>query len=313
MRALWMPDVLRAAGLTVHGVSGWRNRGQESWGPIRGITIHETRGSRTSSDAGEIRVLTEGSQTAPAPISQLYLSRTGDWHVVASGLCFHNLTGWGGGNKGLGNDALLGIEAQHALGEPWTDRQYRSYVTGVAALVRHLGIPVSRVVGHKEHQPGDKSDPGFDMDKFRRDVAAALEGDDMPSAEEVAKAVLNAAVDRPEWSPVAKTKPTMKVSAALETTLNLIGGEHRTALAEIRANQAEIRANQAAILRAVSGQPGEQILAEVQAQSARLAEVAGLLGELAERTDDPAALTRIAEAIEQIASGPTSGATAPQG
>ena len=306
MRALWMPDVLRAAGLTVHGVSGWRNRGQESWGPIRGITIHETRGSRTSSDAGEIRVLTEGSQTAPAPISQLYLSRTGDWHVVASGLCFHNLTGWGGGNRGLGNDALLGIEAQHALGEPWTDRQYRSYVTGVAALVRHLGIPVSRVVGHKEHQPGDKSDPGFDMDKFRRDVAAALEGDDMPSADEVAKAVLAAPLDRPGWSPVAKNKPTMRLDAVLETTLSLVGGEQRAALAEIRANQA-------AILKAVSGQRGEQILAEVQAQSARLAEVAGLLGELAERVDDPAALTRIAEAIEQIASGPTSGATAPQG
>ena len=128
----------------------------------------------------------------------------------------------------------------------------------------------------------------------------------MPSADEVAKAVLAAPLDRPGWSPVAKNKPTMRLDAVLETTLSLVGGEQRAALAEIRANQA-------AILRAVSGQPGEQILAEVQAQSARLAEVAGLLGELAERTDDPAALTRIAEAIEQIASGPTSGATAPQG
>lgn len=178
MRLTSLPSALRAAGLTVHEYSGWRTRGSESWGPIRGITCHHTAGSRTSSDAGELGVLVNGSSSAPPPIAQLYLSRSGEWWVVASGKCFHNLTGWGGPNSGLGNSNLIGIEAQHSGGtEPWTDRQYRSYVTGVAALCRHLDVLPSRVAGHKEHQPGAKSDPTFNMDRFRTDVRAALEGD----------------------------------------------------------------------------------------------------------------------------------------
>lgn len=188
MRILWFVDVLRAAGLTVHEVSGWRTRGSATFDP-RGIMCHETRGSRNSTDATEIRVLLEGSATAPPPIAQLYLSRTGDWHVIASGRCNHALVGWAGPFKGVGNTGLVGIEAQHALGEPWTARQYDSYVRGVAAMVRHTGWGVA---GHKEHQPAGyghpsvKTDPSFDMDQFRRDVAALLvdEEDIMPALSE---------------------------------------------------------------------------------------------------------------------------------
>lgn len=184
MRLTSLASALRAAGLTVHEHSGWRERGSATWGPIRGITCHHTAGSRTSSDAGELGVLVHGSSSAPPPIAQLYLSRSGEWWVVASGKCFHNLVGWGGPNNGLGNTNLIGIEAQHSGGtEPWTDRQYRSYVTGVAALCRHLDVSPSRVAGHKEHQPGAKSDPTFNMDRFRTDVRNALEGDDMPLTE----------------------------------------------------------------------------------------------------------------------------------
>ncbi|MEO3930924.1 N-acetylmuramoyl-L-alanine amidase [Micromonosporaceae bacterium B7E4] len=183
-RLLWLPEVLRAAGLTVHEVSGWRTRGSDSWSP-RGIICHETRGSKTSTDAGEIGVLLNGSATAPPPIAQLYLSRTGHWHVVASGRCNHVRTGWAGPFKGIGNSGLIGIEAQHALGEPWTDRQYDSYVRGVAALKRRTGWGIG---GHKEHQPAGyghsstKTDPSFSMVQFRADVARSLAGedDDMP-------------------------------------------------------------------------------------------------------------------------------------
>lgn len=187
MRALWLAQVLRGAGLTVHEVSGWKTRGKDTWGPVRGITCHHTAGSRNSTVEGEIRVLLEGSTSAPPPIAQLFLARNGDWHVVASGACNHNKVGWGGPNEGYGNDALLGIEAQHSGGsEPWTDQQYRSYVRGVAALVRHeasgWNVTVSRVAGHKEHQPGAKTDPTFSMPQFRTDVAAMvriLEGAEM--------------------------------------------------------------------------------------------------------------------------------------
>lgn len=179
MRTLWLPTVLRAAGLTVHEVSGWKTRGADSFGPVRGVTCHHTAGSRTSSDAGEIGVLVNGRPGLSGPIAQLYLSRSGDWHVVASGHCNHNLPGWAGPNEGYGNDSLLGIEAQHSGdGEPWTARQYDSYVRGVAALVRHQAsgwdVTVGRVAGHKEHQPGAKTDPSFNMDNFRAKVLAEI-------------------------------------------------------------------------------------------------------------------------------------------
>lgn len=183
MRLLWLPDVLRSAGLVVHEVDGWRDRGSSSWGPIEGIICHATAGSRTSTDAGEINVLVNGRPGLSGPIAQLYLSRTGHWHVIASGRSNHALTGWAGPNQGLGNSALLGVEAQHDnRDEPWTSVQYDSYARGVAALTRKLAIPVARVAGHKEHQPwpppsgqtSTKSDPTFDMAAFRSRVSAEL-------------------------------------------------------------------------------------------------------------------------------------------
>jgi hypothetical protein len=195
MRYTWLAEVLRDAGLTVHEVSGWKTRGSNSFGPVRGITCHHTAGSRNSSDEGELNVLINGRPGLPGPISQLYLSRSGEWWTVAAGHCNHNLTGWAGPNKGYGNDSLLGIEAQHSGGdEPWTARQYDSYVRGVHALVHHnasgWSVSVDRVAGHKEHQPGAKSDPTFSMPGFRADVRAYRgEWDEMATEAQVQAAV----------------------------------------------------------------------------------------------------------------------------
>lgn len=176
-RFLWLADVLRGAGLTVHEYEGWKTRGSSTYGPVTGIVCHGTGGSLVSTDAGELRVIAvTGSNTASAPIAQLYLSRTGEWWVVASGTCTGVTTGTAGPLKGLGDDSVLQIEAQHAGGEPWTPTQYDSYVRGVAALVAHKAdsydMAVGRVVGHYEHQPLNKTDPWFDMVAFRRAVAS---------------------------------------------------------------------------------------------------------------------------------------------
>lgn len=190
MRLLWLADVLRAAGLQVVEVDGWKTRGSDSYGPLRGLVCHETRGSATSTDAGEIGVLVNGRVGLSGPISQLYLSRTGVWHVVASGTCHHVKTGWGGVHTGYGNDSLIGVEAAHAESEDWVNKptQYDSYVRGVAAVCKHMGWDRGAVVGHKEHQPGDKPDPEFSMDAFRVKVVFAME-DDMPTPDQIADAV----------------------------------------------------------------------------------------------------------------------------
>ena len=181
-RLLWLADVLRAAGLPVVEEAGWQTRSaaedsDASGFSPRGVIIHETRGSATSSDAGEIGVLINGRVGLSGPIAQLYLSRAGVWHVVAAGLCHHVKTGWGGPFAGLGNTHLLGIEPAHGEAEDWASKpaQYASYVAGVAAILRHTGWPPP--VGHKEHQPGDKPDPEFSMPAFRSAVAAYQEGD----------------------------------------------------------------------------------------------------------------------------------------
>ncbi|MBB5873249.1 hypothetical protein F4553_006683 [Allocatelliglobosispora scoriae] len=172
-RQLWLADVLVGAGLTVVEVPGWRTRGRDDYRP-QGLIIHETRGSRTSTDADDLHSLIHGRQGLAGPIAQLFLSRTGTWHVVTAGRSNHVKNGWGGPFRGLGNRRLLGVESQHATGERWTTVQYDSYVRGAAAILAHTGWPPP--VGHREHQPGDKPDPAFDMDVFRRDVAAAMRG-----------------------------------------------------------------------------------------------------------------------------------------
>jgi len=193
MRLLWLPDVLRAAGLSVRTYPGWERRGLEEWGPLRGIVCHATAGARNSSDAGEMRVLWEvGSSTAPVPISQLYLSRTGTWWVGASGLCYHALIGQKGPHRGYGNSALIGIEAANDnRGEPWPAAQVDAYIRGVAAICRHMGWSADVVVGHREHQ-NDKSDPyGIDMNDFRRRVASLLAGGLSTQEAEMATIVRN--------------------------------------------------------------------------------------------------------------------------
>lgn len=182
MRLLWLPDVLRSAGLTVDTFPGWESRGAEQWGPIRGIVCHATAGARNSSDAAEMRVLWEtGSATAPVPIAQLYLSRSGRWTVGASGMCYHVLTGQRGPHVGYGNGALIGVEAANDnRGEPWPDAQVNAYIRGVAAICRHMGWSADVVVGHREHQ-NDKTDPfGIDMNEFRSAVDLLLTEEDMP-------------------------------------------------------------------------------------------------------------------------------------
>lgn len=201
MRLLWLPDVLRAAGLTVREVPGWQTRsGAEdpdasTYRP-QGLMAHETRAVRIASDADELRILIDGRPGLSGPIAPTYVGRDGTWHVVAAGLCHHVRTGWAGPFEGLGNPRLFGVEAAHTVAvdgsgrrlETWAQKpaQYASYVRGVAAILRHTGWPPPG--GHKEHQPGDKSDPEFDMARFRADVARVLAGgsDDMEQTDDLA-------------------------------------------------------------------------------------------------------------------------------
>jgi hypothetical protein len=182
-RQTWLADELRKAGVKVVEVSGWKSRGSDSFSPV-GVTWHATAGSRNSTADGEVRVILNGSSTAPPPIAQIMLDRDGTAYICAAGRCNHNKTGWAGPNKGLGNTSLFGIEmANDNRGEPWPAAQLEAARRITAVIFRRLGTdPRKRLAAHFEHQPyvgrpagegSTKSDPlGVNMSAARAAVYA---------------------------------------------------------------------------------------------------------------------------------------------
>jgi hypothetical protein len=179
-KGLWLPSVLRAAGCSVVEVKGWEERGRGDLSGIRGVLLHHTAGP-LKGDAPSLPIVINGRPDLPGPLSQLFLARSGVWHVVAAGRANHAGKGiWTGLTLDGGNGYLLGVEAENTglANDPWPAGQYESYVVGVTAILRKINAQAIMAVGHKEYaQPaGRKSDPSFDMVAFRAKVAAKLNG-----------------------------------------------------------------------------------------------------------------------------------------
>mgnify|MGYP000858172737 FL=1 len=168
MRLLWLPDVLRAAGLNVVTIDGWESRGKDLT-EVRGIVWHHDAAAVGASTAGVEHLLVVGRSDLPGPLCQLALRRDGTWVVVAAGRANHN------GYGTWGNESI-GVEARNnGTGQPWPDAQVESYVSGTAAICRHLGLTVAAVKGHKETDPRRKIDPaGIDMDQARQRIAMRI-------------------------------------------------------------------------------------------------------------------------------------------
>lgn len=171
MRLTWLADVLRAAGLKVIELDGWKDRGSASYSANGVVCHHTATGPHVPDDAVDA-LLVKGRPDLKGPLAQCGIRRDGTWVVVASGRANHN------GYGQWGNDSF-GVEAYNdGIGEPWPARQLESYVRGVRAVCKHLGLdPQTHVKGHKETDPGRKIDPLFDMNEFRTAVAGAEEDD----------------------------------------------------------------------------------------------------------------------------------------
>jgi hypothetical protein len=245
MRALWLVDVLVDAGLDVLPHIGWQTRGWEPWAPQYGI-VHATAAPATQADEDQVRIVRDGHSTLAGPIANACVDRAGRWHVLASGRCNTALTGWAGPAVGLGNTNLLGVEAcNDNRTEPWPAAQYDAYAAGWAAICTRLGWSAGRLVGHKEHQPGDKSDPTFRMDAFRNRVAELIEGDDDMEPRDVW--VERLAPD----ATVLRAYPGIRDDGYLARTWVQYGYRWARVAAD---RTAELAAGQAAILAAVAGQ-----------------------------------------------------------
>jgi hypothetical protein len=173
---LWLPDVLRTAGLTVNEIAGWQTRGHGDVGTIRGVLCHHTAGPLTG-DHPSLGTVENGRPGLAGPLAQLLLSRSGTFFIVAAGLCWHAGAGeWQGVVEG--NHELIGIEAENTglPNDPWPDVQMDAYARGCAALLEHIGAPTIMCAGHKEYAlpKGRKTDPSFDMVAFRTRVAELM-------------------------------------------------------------------------------------------------------------------------------------------
>jgi peptidoglycan hydrolase-like protein with peptidoglycan-binding domain len=180
---LWLPDVLRDAGLKVALVPGWESRGRAEMGPIMGVLCHYTAGSRkgnmpTLDLLVRGREESPGAEALPGPLCQLGLGRDGTYYIVAAGRANHAGKGvWQGITTG--NSNFIGIEAENtgrADDRPWPAVQLDAYHRGVAAILKRVGRGAEFCAGHKEYAPQRKTDPDFDMHEFRAHVAAILAG-----------------------------------------------------------------------------------------------------------------------------------------
>ncbi len=92
---------------------------------------------------------------------------------------------WGTGRvSSTGNSSFIGIEAENTgqttgpNADPWPAVQLDAYRRGVAAILTKIRADAIMCCGHREYAlpMGRKPDPTFDMDDFRRQVAAIIGG-----------------------------------------------------------------------------------------------------------------------------------------
>lgn len=170
-----LADIARKAGLDVEEVPGWRTRGHGVMGEVQTITCHHTANGGAAGDAPSLRVVRDGRPGLTGPLAHFVLGRSGKVYVVAAGLAYH------AGVSKLSrqtNGHAIGIEAE-AVGTPgapgdWPEAQMIAYARLCRALAVAFDVPFDHIQGHKETcaPAGRKSDPMFDMGKFRARIEA---------------------------------------------------------------------------------------------------------------------------------------------
>jgi hypothetical protein len=172
---IWLPDVLRAAGLRCDIYPGAFERGHGDFGEIWGVVCHHT-GSFGETPRG----IAEHPSLGLA--SQLYLARDGRYTLCGVGVAWHAGAGsWAGLPRNNANFRTIGIEAANDGGGrpgqphhlPWSDEQYGAYVVGVGAILKHLGQPSAHSIDHKDWAgpaQGKWDRGGIDPNIFRADV-----------------------------------------------------------------------------------------------------------------------------------------------
>jgi len=191
VRLTTLADDLRAAGLTVVELDGWKTRSRpESAGgfdPV-GVLWHHTGDDADGKRYAEW-LANVGRPDLPPPLVQLSIDREGVVYVCAAGRCNHAGEAKASGSvaAGDGNTLYCGVEVQNTGTEGYPAAQYAAMVTVGAVLgTKTIKCTVNAQRAHYETSVTGKWDPGdpeglpfngkrvLDMAAFRAAIAAAM-------------------------------------------------------------------------------------------------------------------------------------------
>lgn len=194
-----LPDLLRAAGLDVVVVKGWRFRGRPAstggFAPVGVLNHHTGASAKGWTKARELAyakwMFLTGRSDLPAPLVQIALGRSGTVYLGAAGRANHAGKAKASGSVagGDGNRLYCGIEWMLSGTERIPSRMRRAGATLNAVLTEHVtdnsrGTTVNTISCHYQTSVTGKWDIGdpdgirfgnkmvLDVDKFRNDVAA---------------------------------------------------------------------------------------------------------------------------------------------
>jgi len=170
-------DRLRADGLRVAEVSGWKTRGADTL-HAKAFVRHHTAGSATG-DTPSLGIIVNGRSDLAGPLANIYLGRDRIVYVVAAGKANHAGTPDGGSWKGcLGNSDAYGLEIEHPGTSVLAADMHELSARACAALIRGR-FGTSMVCDHSEWAPSRKIDlaTGPGPADFRALVGTYLSGD----------------------------------------------------------------------------------------------------------------------------------------
>lgn len=192
MTADRLVTALRAEGLTVVEVDGWRtnNRNHKGpWGPVNGVMVHHTV---TSGVVSSVNLCYNGHSALPGPLCHGVIDKQGVVHLVGNGRANHAGSGDGDVLTAVQNETPLpadneadtdgnryfyGFEAIN-LGDgkdPWPEVQLEAIEKAAAAICRVHQWSERSVIGHLEWQPGKVDPRGFTMTSMRTRIADRIE------------------------------------------------------------------------------------------------------------------------------------------
>ena len=154
----FLPDVLRAFGVTVRELKGWDTWGMGDFNRIWGVVVHHTGANNTSAE-----YIARNAGLSGALSSQIHLAKDGVATMCGVGVAWHAGAGaYPGIATNAANQVTIGIEAV-SDGQGWPEAQLDAYHRIVAAILWYLGLDSSRCIAHHEWAGATqrKWDPGL--------------------------------------------------------------------------------------------------------------------------------------------------------